>query len=101
MIITIGGDTAEGMFTKSTEVLKTDENRWSRGPNLPIGVRSAACVAIPCQYRTKYASLLIGGYTPDEKFSPNIYALDINLTAWCLIGKLKTGRRNHIALLCS
>ena len=89
------------MFTKSTEVLKTDESSWSKGPNLPIGIRSAACVSIPCKFRTKYASLVIGGYTPDEKFSPNIYALDIDLTEWHLIGKLKTGRRNHIALLCS
>ena len=81
MLITIGGDTTEEMFTRSTEVLNTDENRWSKGPNLPIGIRSAACVAIPCKFRTKYCSLLIGGYTPDEKFSPYIYALDVNLIA--------------------
>ena len=97
-IIAIGGDTTEEMFSKSTEIYKIRENKWIRGPDLPIGVRSAACVAVPPKININYCCLVIGGYSPEEMFSSNIYALDNNLTAWFLIGRLKTGRRNHIAL---
>ena len=87
------------MFSTSTEVFEIKENVWSRGPNIPVGLRSAACVAIPPKAGIKYCCLLIGGYYSQKKFSPNIYALDNSLTTWFLIGKLQTGRRNHIALL--
>ena len=97
-IIAIGGDTTEEMFSTSTEIFQIRENKWIRGPDLPVGVRSAACVAVLPKININYSCLVIGGYSPEEMFSSNIYALDNNLTEWFLIGKLKTGRRNHIAL---
>ena len=87
------------MFSTSTEVFEIERNMWSRGPDIPVGLRSAACVAIPPKFGIQYCCLLIGGYSSEEKFSPNIYALDNRLTTWFLIGKLQIGRRNHIALL--
>ena len=68
---------------------------WSRGPDLPIVVRSASCVALP--YHAGYSCLLIGGESENAKeyISDSIYALDNDLKRWTLVGHLNEARYGH------
>ena len=83
-------------MTSSTELFNIKENRWSRGPNLPIGVNSASCVAP--RNHTSYSCILIGGWS-NNKVSDSIYALDKDLKAWALVGHLKEARYGHTITL--
>ena len=99
-IIIIGGITNEGL-TKSTEIMKVKEQKWTQGPNLPYGIKNAACVALPPTM--DHACIVIGGEgeTNEERFSSKIYALDKSLSTWSYLGQITNGRRDHIALSIS
>ena len=97
-IVIVEGYTESSPNSSSTELFSIKENRWSRGPNLPIGVSSASCVALP--NHTSYSCLLIGGWSKSEEgkefdLSDSIYALDKDLKTWALVGHLKEARYGH------
>ena len=95
-IVIVGGYTESSLMTSSTELFNIKENRWSRGPDLPIVVRSASCVALP--HHPIYSCLLIGGRSKESKeeyISDSIYALDNDLKRWTLVGHLKEARYGH------
>ena len=95
-VIIIGGTTNKGRFSKSTEILNLKDQKWVQGPLLPVGIEDAACVALPPQ--SDFACIVVGGEKSDENVSPNVYGLNKTLTKWSILGKIKTGRRRHIAL---
>ena len=76
------------------------EQRWVKGPNLPLGTHLASCVALPPTL--DYACLLIGGRSRDEKYKynriVNVYGLKKSLDEWTLLGKIREGKYSHIAL---
>ena len=94
-VIIMGGTTNKGRFSKTTEILNQDF-RWVQGPLLPVGIEDAACVALPP--KCDLACVVIGGETIEESYSSNVYGLNKSLTKWYTLGKIKTGRRRHIAL---
>ena len=99
-IVIVGGCTESSYFSSSTEILSIKENRLSRGPDLPIVVRSASCVALP--YHKRYSCLLIGGRSKEGKedyISDSIYALENDLKRWILVGHLKEARWGHSVIL--
>ena len=118
-IIIIGGWTDEEENSKSTEILYVADQKWVQGPNLPVGIRSAACVALPPT--SNFACVVVGGYTLEDPSSgephledhhwmtiigpphldvtyPNVYGLDTKLMKWTLLGEIRTSRTCHIAL---
>ena len=99
-VLIVGGCTKSSFFSSSTELFSIKENIWSRGPDLPIVVRSASCVALP--YHAGYSCLLIGGESEEAKeeyISDSIYALDNDLKRWTLVGHLKEARYGHAVSL--
>ena len=80
------------------------EQRWVKGPNIPLGTHIASCVALAPTL--EYACLLIGGRTEKYKnenlaeyeYWKNVYGLRKSLDEWTLLGKIKEGRFSHIAL---
>ena len=99
-IVIVGGYTKSSLFSSSTELFSIKENRWSRGPDLPVVVRSASCVALP--HHPIYSCLLIGGRSKEGKeeyISDSIYALDKALKTWALVGHLKEARFGHTITL--
>ena len=99
-ILIVGGCTKSSPITSSSELFSIKENRWSKGPDLPIVVKSASCVALP--YHTIYSCLLIGGRSKEgteEYISDSIYALDNDLNGWTLVGHLKEARCGHSVTL--
>ena len=95
--IVIGGETEhEGKYSKSTEIFNFSDQKWVKGPSLPCGINSLACVAAPRLH--KFACLLVGGDTEETKNSQNVYGLSKNLSEWKLLGKIKKGRHDHIAI---
>ena len=99
-IIIIGGITDEGL-TKSSEILKIKDKKWSQGPELPYGIKNAACIALPPT--VNHACVIIGGEgeSNEERFSSKIYALDKSLSSWSFLGEITNGRRDHIVLSIS
>ena len=99
-IIIIGGITKEGL-SSSTEIMKIKERKWVQGPNLPYGIKNAACVALPPTMN--YSCVVIGGEgeNEEERFSSKVYGLDRSLSTWNLLGEIQNGRRDHIALSIS
>ena len=100
-IIIIGGLTDEEQNSKSTEILHIADQKWVQGPNLPVGIRNSACVALPPT--SNFACVIVGGYTNDVSQSnevtyPNVYGLEKNLMKWTLLGEIRTSRTCHIAL---
>ena len=108
-ILIVGGCTESSLsrfkstrhtYSSSTELFNIKENSWSKGPNLPVVVWRASCVALP--YHTIYSCLLIGGRSKEgneEYISDNIYALDNDLKTWTLVGHLKEARYGHSVTL--
>lgn len=99
-IVVVGGCTESSYFSSSTEILSIKENEWSKGPDLPIVVRSASCVTLP--YHKKYSCLLIGGRSmegTEDYISDSIYALENDLKKWILVGHLKEARCGHSVTL--
>ena len=95
-IVVVGGYTESSIISSSTELFRIKENRWTRGPNLPIQVNFTSCIALP--NHTSYSCLLIGGWSKEEKeynISDSIYALDKELKSWALVGHLKEARYGH------
>ena len=95
-VLIVGGRTKSSLFSSSTELFSIKENMWSRGPDLPIVVRSASCVALP--YPAGYSCLLIGGRSDEAKeeyISDSINALDNDLKRRTLVGHLKEARYGH------
>ena len=91
--------------SRSTEILDSREllgnisiRKWVPGPSLPIGIKNSACVALPPSFN--FSCVVIGGETNAEyhQYLSNVYGLNKSLTEWTLLGKIKTGRRDHIAL---
>ena len=86
--------------SKTTEILNVKENKWFQGPELPVGIKAASCVALPLTSR--FACVLVGGQTvksgPEEKYSSNVYGLERRLMQWKLLGKLRKERCSHISL---
>ena len=70
--------------------------KWTQGPELPLGRIMASCVALPPS--SNYACVLIGGETEETSYSSNVYGLNRLLNKWTLLGKIRTGRYDHIAL---
>ena len=100
-IIIIGGLTDQGKVSKSTEILYLAEQNWVQGPELPVGIVAAACVALPPS--SIFTCVVIGGtthkvYTLKGAISSNVYGLDKNLNKWILLGKIITPRVFHLAL---
>ena len=93
-------------YSSSTELFNIKENSWSKGPNLPVVVWRASCVALP--YHARYSCLLIGGKSEEAKvsirykgeyISDSIEALDNDLKSWTLVGHLKEARYGHTTTL--
>ena len=96
-IIIIGGLTNEEQNSKSTEILHIEDQKWVKGPNLPGGIRSSACVALPPT--SDFACVLIGGRTEKYKYiGKNVFGLKKSLDEWTLLGQITNGRFSHIAL---
>ena len=108
-IIIIGGLTEneeieefeEIKVSKSTEILYFAEQKWVQGPELPVGLAAAACIALPPS--SNFSCIVIGGttevaYTSYGAISSNVYGLDKNLMKWTLLGQIRTSRSCHIAL---
>ena len=95
-VIIIGGWTDQERFSKSTEILDLTEKKWIQGPDLAVGIKAAACVALPLS--SNFACVVVGGWTKKEYYSSNVYGLDKSLTEWTFLGKIRNGRRSHIAL---
>lgn len=70
-IIVLGGYTDNEEYSKSTEILTIKDQKWIPGPDLPRGMRDAACVALPSTM--KYALLLIGGSDQDNYLSTGFF----------------------------
>lgn len=70
--------------------------KWIQGPELPLGIRWASCVALPPTH--KFACVLVGGCTKEDKYSSNVYGLNRSSKEWTPLGKIRTGRYCHIAL---
>ena len=81
---------------KSTEILVLTDQKWVRGPEFAVGIKAAACVALPPS--SNFSCVVIGGWTEKEDYSSNVYGLDKSLTEWTLLGKIRNGRHSHIAL---
>ena len=104
-IIVIGGLTDEGPDEKvlrTSEILDLHNRKWVQGPELPLGLHSAACVALPPT--SKFACVVLGGFTGtgedenDGKLSNDVYGLNNKLTEWTILGKMRGGSCRHIAL---
>ena len=100
-IIIIGGLTDEEQNSKSTEILHIADQKWVQGPNLPVGIRNSACVALPPT--SNFACVIVGGYTIEANQSnevtyPNVYGLEKNIIKLTFLGEIKTSRTFHIAL---
>ena len=114
-IIVIGGLTNQGRYLKSVEILNVknikshwsigakwpiNNQQWVKGPPLPCIVEHAKCV--PLHPLTNFACNIIGGQNvenePINRYSSDVYGLNKELTEWKLLGKIRTGRNNHIAL---
>ena len=72
------------------------KQKWIDGPELPLGISQASCVALPPTHN--FACVLVGGRTKEEEYSSNVYGLIRSLKEWTLLGEIRTGRRGHIAL---
>ena len=99
-IVIVGGCTESSYFSSSTEILSVEENKWLKGPDLPIVVCSASCVVLP--YHERYSCLLIGGRSTEgteDYISDSIYALENDLKRWTLVGHLKEPRCGHSVTL--
>ena len=95
-IIIIGGWTYKEQNSKSTEILHIADQKWVQGPNLPVGMRSSACVALPPT--SNFSCVIIGNSSGEESFSSGVYGFDKSLSEWTPLGKIRKGRYNHIAL---
>ena len=125
-IIIIGGDTYEEGYSNSVELLNVkdlkaylssklkwslEDQMWTQGPPLPCGIQFSACVPLPPT--TNFACLVIGGNTRQyekiifpsgkrcdryDEYTSDVYGLNKELTEWKLLGKIRRGRSNHIAL---
>ena len=91
----------------TTEILHLKDPKWIKGPELPLGILNASCVAL--SPTSAFACIVVGGKTyktgmpfgrpfAKEKLSSNVYGLNRKLTEWTLLGTMRTGRCNHIAL---
>ena len=118
----IGGSTNQGRYLKSVEILNVENKKshssigakwpknnqkWAKGPPLPYVVEDAHCV--PLHPLTNFACVIIGGWIGGDKpprghrssigdRSSDVYGLNKELTEWKLLGKIRNGRSNHIAL---
>ena len=87
---------------RSRKILEKHRNprfnreKWIQGPDLAVGIKAAACVALPLS--SNFACVVVGGWTKKEYYSSNVYGLDKSLTEWTFLGKIRNGRRSHIAL---
>ena len=103
-IIIIGGWTGQEKILTSTEILYLAAQNWVQGPDLPVRVKSAACVALPST--SNFACVVIGGSSEESAglfginalISSNVYGLDKNLSGWTFLDKISTSRAFHIAL---
>ena len=95
-IIIIGGWGNEHDVFKTTEILHIEDQKWVRGPELPIGIRNESVVELPTA--SNFACVLVGGRTEKEDYSSDVYGLDRRLTEWTHLGKIRAARRSHIAL---
>ena len=81
----------EGKVSRTSEILYLDNHKWIQGPELPLGLCSVACVALP--RTSNFAFVVLGGYTGDEededndKISDDVYGLNKKLTEWTFLGK--------------
>ena len=111
----IGGLTNQGRYLKSVEILNVknikshwsigakwsiNNQQWVKGPPLPCKVEHVKCV--PLHPLTNFACVIIGGSIkknkPINRYLSDVYGLNKELTEWKLLGKIRTGRNNHIAL---
>ena len=72
------------------------KQKWIDGPELPLGIFEASCVALPPT--SNFACVLVGGETVGEEFSSNVYGLNRLTKEWNFMGNIKTGQSSHIAL---
>ena len=85
----------ENLYSRSTEILNIEDQKWVKGPNLPYGNGKAACVSLPPT--TNFACVIVGGET-FESYSSNVYGLNKSLNEWRHLGKIRKERQCHIAL---
>ena len=70
--------------------------KWIQGPELPLGIMSSSCVALPPT--NNFACVLLCEKMEGDIYSSYVYGLDRSLNEWTLLGKLRTARRSYIAL---
>ena len=98
-IIAISGNTDHEYNSETTELLDFRDKKWVEGPDLPLGIRDSACVALPPT--SYFACIVVGGEISEgitNKYSSNVYGLNKSLDEWTLLGKITRGRSRHIAL---
>ena len=104
-IIIVGGAILQGSglgYASTTEILHSKAPKWVQGPELPLGISNASCVALPPT--SDIACIVVGGETSragrfsGRTFSSYVYGLNRRLTEWTLLGTIRTGRFSHIAL---
>ena len=93
----IGGKTKdEGEYAKSTEIFNFKSQKWVVGPTLPYGIKSSECIAGP--QLCNFACIIVGGHTKERDYSQIVFGLNKSLSEWIILGTLKKGRYDHIAI---
>ena len=97
-IIIIGGmvNYFNEKFSKTTEIFDIKEQKWAKGPDLPIEITEASSVSLPPT--ANFACVLIGGQTETDKWTSNVYGLTKSLKEWKFLGTIRTSRKGHLAL---
>ena len=72
--------------------------KWIQGPELPLGIKDAASVALPPS--SNFFCVLIGGGPRDSSSysCTNVYGLNRSSNEWTVLGEIRTGRVMPIAL---
>ena len=94
----------------STEILRTTEQKWTQGPDLPMGIAEASCIELPSSMN--YVCLIIGGTTTSSislasmtihfnNPSSLVYGLDKSLSTWIPLGKISERSGGLLALAFS
>ena len=94
-IIITGGMTDNEYWSTDTEILDLKEQRWIKGPNLPLGIHEASCVALPPTL--DFACLLIGGKSHGLTVE-SVYGLKKSLDEWIFRGDFFDWITNSIGI---
>ena len=93
---------AGGDWSGTTEIFNLQSNTWRYGPRILFGVkRIYDSQLVQAQPSSQYAAFLIGGRDKDWNAISDIFALSKTFKSFIKIGKLKTARKGHVAMVLS